>query len=95
MRYNNIKKIVDSNYETINSLNIINIPIDKFNYKEISYNNERLDALADKYYGDGSLWDIIALFNNITNPLKIDKNILLIPTSYRDVQSYIENINYK
>jgi len=76
-------------------LSTSDIKIDKndFLYKNIEYKGERLDFLAYKHFGDGKYWYIIAMFNDITNPLVIDKATLSIPLSLRDVEDYISSQN--
>jgi hypothetical protein len=39
--------------------------------------SERLDVLAFRYYGDPSLWRLIALFNGIDDPLHLVPGLLL------------------
>lgn len=39
--------------------------------------SERLDVLAFRYYGDPSLWRLIALFNGIDDPLRLAAGLLL------------------
>jgi hypothetical protein len=38
---------------------------------------ERIDQLADRYYGDASLWRLIAAFNDLDDPLRIASDELL------------------
>lgn len=89
MRYDNLENLKDLNGRTYKSLFDLNIPIEKFKYKKLKYNYERLDHLADIYYNDGRYWWVIALFNKINNPLKIDREYILIPTSIIDVVNYV------
>jgi hypothetical protein len=94
MRYINLP-IIENNKKKYLSTLYMNIPIDKFEYKVIKYHNERLDALADKYYNDGTLWWIIASINKITNPFIIEKEYLLIPSNPSDIIDYIMIQNKK
>jgi len=41
--------------------------------------NERLEQLADRYFGDPSLWRLIAAFNKIMDPLRMAGEFLKIP----------------
>jgi hypothetical protein len=45
-----------------------------------------LDKVAYKFYGDESLWWVIAIFNNIVDPFRDfeDKKELLIPLNVRE-----------
>jgi hypothetical protein len=59
-------------------------------YKEHVFSRgERLDILADLYFGDASYWWVIALFNNIQWGFKsgglIPGRVLRIPTDVNDV----------
>lgn len=63
-----------------------------FNYIIHKYGGERLDSLADRFYNDGSLWWVIALFNNINNPLIIeDRDYLLIPQDIHQVRQFVND----
>ena len=47
---------------------------------------DRVDILANKYYGDDKLWWIICLTNNISYPLGISiGTVLRIPTDARTI----------
>lgn len=91
MRYSNLNTYNTNNKSYYGTFNV-DIPNNQFDYKTITYNMERLDYLADKFYNDGTLWWIIAMFNNITNPLIVENTTLNIPTNYIDIINYI---NYK
>lgn len=54
---------------------------------------DRLDTLAHYYYGDSTLWWIIASANNIHDAVFAlpDGTILRIPVNYNDI---ISNYNY-
>lgn len=45
-------------------------------------NNVRIDLIANKYYNDPKLWWIIAMVNNISNPLSIEYGTVLRIPSY-------------
>jgi hypothetical protein len=54
---------------------------------------ERLDKLAQEFYGDSELWWAIASINSIKGSYMISANtIIRIPTRDR-ITSYIEQIN--
>jgi hypothetical protein len=47
---------------------------------------DRLDKLANKYYNDDTMWWIIAMANNIPNPLAITAGtVIKIPTDSKTV----------
>ena len=47
---------------------------------------DRIDKLANKYYGDDQFWWVIALVNNIQYPLGIKVGtVLTIPTNVIDI----------
>ena len=42
--------------------------------------NDRLDALAENFYNDSSLWRLIAVFNGITDPARnVGSKLINIP----------------
>ncbi len=90
MRYSSLPIIQTKSGTPYISTFDININIDDFDYRIIKYNNERLDALADKFWGDGSLYFILCLFNNISNPLNFDLDYLAVPTDLNAVLNYIQ-----
>lgn len=53
---------------------------------------DRLDLLANHYYGDASLWWTIAVANNLTDiDLKLQSGIQLrIPTNVSDIKNSIK-----
>ena len=88
MRYTNLLKTDKKGRQYVVNFDI-KFTTDNFVYKIYKYNNEKLDYLADKIYGDGSLWWIIATFNEINNPLKITLDYLLIPTDVQAIFDYV------
>ena len=94
MRYINLPVLQKDKIRYLATINL-NIPLEKFSYRSIKYNNERLDALADKFYGDGSLWYIIAMVNKIQNPLKFENSYLIIPSNPNDIIDFLTNNNKK
>lgn len=90
MRYGNLPKLKDTNGKPYISMFDVEIPRNKFEYRQVAYNFERLDELSDNYYNDGGYWWVIALFNKIVNPLKItNREYLLIPTNLTDVVNFV------
>jgi len=61
----------------------------------ISQQSDRLDILADKYYGDSSLWWIIAVANNLNDAsLSIESGIQMrIPSNVSKILNDLEKIN--
>jgi hypothetical protein len=54
---------------------------------------DRLDRIAHKHYSDDTMWWIIAVANNITNPLDITiGKEILIPVDYNSV---LEQLNMR
>lgn len=61
----------------------------------ISQQSDRLDILANKYYGDSSLWWIIAVANNLNDAsLSIESGIQMrIPSNVSKILNDLEKIN--
>lgn len=61
----------------------------------ISQQSDRLDILANKYYGDSSLWWIIAVANNLNDAsLSIEPGIQMrIPSNVSKILNDLEKIN--
>ncbi len=61
----------------------------------ISESTDRLDLLAHKYYGDKSLWWVIAVANNLNNAsLYIGEGVQLrIPSNLSQILNDLEKIN--
>ena len=61
----------------------------------ISSDGDYLDVLANKYYGDPTLWWIIALANNIgKGRLSVEPGLQLrIPTNANQIISEFNNLN--
>lgn len=55
----------------------------------ITKENERLDILAGKYYGSGTLWWIIAAASGIGWGLQIPPGTILKIPTLKDVQKYL------
>lgn len=63
----------------------------------ISNENDYLDILANKYYGDPTLWWIIALVNNIgKGRLSVEPGLYLrIPTNVNEIMDQFKKLNKK
>ena len=61
----------------------------------ISQQSDRLDILANKYYGDESLWWIIAVANNLNDAsLSIEPGIQMrIPSNVSKILNDLKKIN--
>ena len=64
-----------------------NIPLRDSDIYIVTQGGDRLDTLAYQYYGDQSLWWIIATANNIHDaPFAVpDGTILRVPKNYLDI----------
>jgi hypothetical protein len=85
MRYNNspIKKTLDGR-EVYRASLLPSIPKSTLDITIATETGDRLDTLATQFYGDPSLWWVIASANNIhTAPIGFkDGTILRIPVNY-------------
>jgi nucleoid-associated protein YgaU len=60
----------------------------------VSRDGDRLDTLANRFYGDSTLWWIIGMCNGITDSLFIVPGTKLrVPTDIQLVLSYVKSIN--
>jgi hypothetical protein len=79
--------------QTNSSITIIRNAISRglVSYREITLKEgERLDTLAGKYYGDGSLWWILAAASNIGWWLQVPPGtIIKIPTDLGVISSLL------
>lgn len=64
-----------------------NIPLSDSDIYAVTQTGDRLDTLAHQFFGDASLWWIIATANNIHDaPFAIaDGSILRIPMNYTQI----------
>lgn len=64
-----------------------NIPLQDSDIYAVTQEGDRLDSIAYQFYGDSSLWWIIAAANNIHDaPIALDDGtILRIPQDYLSV----------
>jgi hypothetical protein len=85
MRYNNspIKKTLEGK-EAYQATILPNIPVNSMDITIATETGDRLDTLANQFYGDPGLWWVIASANNIhTAPIGFkDGTILRIPVDY-------------
>jgi hypothetical protein len=91
-RYNGVQSIKsDKNREIYPTILYPTIDPDPIDIWTVVYENDRLDLLAYKYYGDVRYWWIIAIANNLgkgsmlVNPetrLRIPKNLNKIINDY-------------
>ena len=84
---NEIQKLKDGR-EVYRTKIYPNIPLSDNDIYAVTQTGDRLDTLAYQFFGDASLWWIIATANNIHNaPLGIkDGTILRIPSNYIEIQ---------
>ena len=92
MRYNNdrTKRTIDGR-EVYKPIIYPNIPENLLDTFVATETGDRLDTLAHQFFGDSSLWWIIAAANNIhTAPIGLpDGTILRIPNDYRSILQQI------
>ena len=83
---NQIKKLKDGR-EVYRTRIYPNIPLKDSDLYIVTELGDRLDTLAYQYYGDQSLWWIIATANNIHDaPFAVpDGTILRVPKNYLDI----------
>jgi hypothetical protein len=89
-RYDNLETRITKDGKTVYRSKIYpNIPFRDDDEYVATESGDRLDTLAHQFYGDSTLWWIIASANNIHNAVFAleDGTILRIP------QNYIEIIN--
>jgi hypothetical protein len=94
MRYSNTatKKTIDGKDVFLPTL-YPNIPESIVDTKIATETGDRLDTLASQFYGDSSLWWIIAAANHIhTAPIGFpDGTILRIPGNYKQILKNMAN----
>jgi len=83
---NRIQKLKDGR-EVYRTKIYPNIPLRDSDIYIVTQGGDRLDTLAYQYYGDQSLWWIIATANNIHDaPFAVpDGTILRVPKNYLDI----------
>lgn len=89
-RYSNnkIQKLKDGR-EVFRTKIYPNIPLRDNDIYAVTQTGDRLDTLAHQFYGDASLWWIIATANNIHDaPFAVnDGTILRIPENYLEISN--------
>ena len=96
IRYKNIKEVTSedgSKYRT-NSI-YSTIPESADDIYVITTGGDRYDTLARQFYGDSSLWWVIASANNSKKDgLLVEQGVQLrIPAKSSDVQGLFDNLN--
>lgn len=84
-RYNNNTIKIDKSGKRVYTPSIYpNIPLSNFDLYVMSEAGDRLDSLAFQYFGDSTLWWVLASANNIhTAPIGLKEGtILRIPAEY-------------
>lgn len=84
-RYSNVSTIDGKYYSTVDFPT--QAQLDKIDTYSIVLNKfDRLDNLAAKYFGDGTLWWILAVMNNLQWAWGFEEGqTLLVPTNVQDV----------
>ena len=97
MRYNNTKKIVKDGVRVYTTTFYPKIPLqDSDKYIAVT-RGQRLDTLADQYYGDTTLWWIISKANNLSGAeIQLDPSkTYRIPTNLKPILSEFNDLNRK
>jgi phage tail protein X len=86
---NNQTKVTNDGRKVYRSKIYPNIPLRDDDIYVASETGDRLDTIAYEYYGDASLWWIIAAANNIHNaPFGLtDGTILRIPQNFIEINN--------
>jgi phage tail protein X len=86
---NNQTKVTNDGRRVYRSKIYPNIPLRDDDIYVASETGDRLDTIAYEYYGDASLWWIIAAANNIHNaPFGLtDGTILRIPQNFIEINN--------
>ena len=94
-RYSNTNNINDTDGKRRQRTTIIPVPTISSNDVYIQTTSvERLDLLAYKFYGDESLWYIIASANSLgKGSLVVPTNSLLRIPDITDIQTQIQTVN--
>ena len=96
-RYSTTSVIRDSNEQRRKATTIIsNIPVSVSDiYIQIT-SSDRLDKLANTFYGDSTLWWVIATANNLgKGTIVVPQNVILRIPSKSNIQTIINNINLR
>jgi nucleoid-associated protein YgaU len=90
-RYDN-SEIIGNHYGTAEKVALIrkNIKNGNISYTEITLaENDRLDILAGKYYGDGKLYWVIGAASNIGYCLQVPPGTIIFIPKLSDLVKYI------
>jgi hypothetical protein len=93
-RFTTTKKRQDGKQQ-YNSLNLPSF-LESSSDVVINVNNAtRLDSLAQQFFGDATLWWVIALYNNLGDASLFvkDRTFLRIPSNIETVFNEIRNLN--
>lgn len=96
-RYSTTSVIRDSNEQRRKATTIIsNIPVSVSDiYIQIT-SSDRLDKLANTFYGDSTLWWVIATANNLgKGTIVVPQNVILRIPGKSNIQQIINNINLR
>jgi len=93
--YNEVLKVKETKKNYLQSTIYPKIKPNNNDFYIISEQGDRLDLLANKYYGDPTLWWIIATANNINDAtFYIDEGIQLrIPSDTNTILNDLQKIN--
>jgi hypothetical protein len=97
MRYNNTKKITRDGVRGYSTTFYPKIPLQDSDKFIAVTRGQRLDTLADQYYGDTTLWWIISKANNLTGAeIQLDPSkTYRIPTNLKPILSEFNDLNRK
>tara|TARA_B100001094_G_C17687977_1_gene556681 strand:+ start:44 stop:340 length:297 start_codon:yes stop_codon:yes gene_type:complete len=97
MRYNNTKKITRDGVRAYSTTFYPKIPLQDSDKFIAVTRGQRLDTLADQYYGDTTLWWIISKANNLTGAeIQLDPSkTYRIPTNLKPILSEFNDLNRK
>lgn len=84
---NNEKKKLNDGRNVYRSRIYPNIPLKDSDLYVVSQTGDRLDSIANEYYGNSNLWWIIATANNLhgSDFAVKDGTILRVPTDYQNI----------
>jgi len=92
-RYQYNKILIDENNKKYFSTNILpNFPNSEDDTYIITYKGMRLDIVSYNYYGDSTMWWIIASINNNYDSIYIKEEKQLRIPSLESINNYIANI---
>jgi len=97
MRYKNTKKIIKNGKRVYSTTFYPRIPLQDSDVDVVVSRGQRLDTLANEYYGDTSLWWIISKANGLNgSEIQLDPSkVYRIPTQIEGILSEFNAINRK